>query len=188
MPRPNDAANTTNVCQSPIPPRIATCDIRAVPYDPNIHHRRSIRLRGYDYSTTGYYFVTSCTHEREIVLDRADVVGAVANVWERLPDRFPDVEVDEFVIMPNHLHGIIVVHDAVAKLGKVMRAFKSISAIRANRLLNRGERPFWQRNYYERVIRSESELFAVRQYIRDNPLGWDVDPDNPEVVAGSERR
>jgi REP element-mobilizing transposase RayT len=158
-----------------------------VKYDPDVHHRRSIRLAGYDYSMAGYYFVTICTNEREIVLGRAEVADAVADVWAGLPRRFPGVELDEFVVMPNHIHGIVILRDSGAKLGKVMRAFKSISAIAANRILVRAERPFWQRDYYERVIRSETELLAVRQYIRDNPLAWDVDPENPDALASSRR-
>ena len=165
---------------------MATCDSRAVKYDPNIHHRRSIRLTEYDYTTAGYYFVTICTHEREIVLDNPSTLAVVEETWSALPERFPSVELDEFVVMPNHIHGIVILRSQRGpKLGKVIRAFKSISAIAGNRALDRGQRPFWQRDYYERVIRSETELLAVRQYIRENPLAWDVDPENPHVVAGS---
>ena len=84
--------------------------------------------------------------------------------------------------MPNHIHGIIFLQGAASSaptLGRVVRAFKSISAIGANRLLNRAGQPFWQRNYFEHVVRDEDELHALRQYIRDNPLNWEVDPDNP---------
>jgi REP element-mobilizing transposase RayT len=137
----------------------------------------------------GYYFVTICTHERETVLDHHDVAGVIVDAWAGLPGRFTGVELDEFVVMPNHVHGIIIIRAAAkAKLGKVIRAFKSISAIQANRLLDRSDRPFWQRDYFERVIRSETELLAVRQYIRNNPLAWDVDPENPDAVASSRRR
>ncbi len=82
--------------------------------------------------------------------------------------------------MPNHVHGIVVLPGRIAGLGNVMRAFKSISAIAANRLLVRSGRPFWQRNYFERIIRSDRELLATREYIRNNPLNWTVDPENPE--------
>ena len=96
--------------------------------------------------------------------------------------------------MPNHVHGIVVLGEAgelegaasrapttrtQPTLGEVVLAFKSLSAIRANRILNRTGLPFWQRNYYERVIRDEQELGRIRQYIRDNPLCWDDDPENP---------
>ena len=90
-------------------------------YDPDIHHRRSIRLRGYDYSSAGAYFVTICTQGREYLF--GDIVdgamylnGAgqmVAEWWSKLPDKFPGVMLDEYVIMPNHFHGIIVITGTV---------------------------------------------------------------------------
>jgi putative transposase len=155
-----------------------------VRYDPQVHHRRSIRLAGYDYSQGGAYFITICTHNRELSLQREPVQEAVRSAWCGLPARFPGVALDEFVMMPNHIHGIIVLAEEGAAssaptLGQIVRAFKSISAIAANRVLGRSNRPFWQRNYYEHVIRDEEELNAIRQYIVDNPSGWADDPENP---------
>ncbi|MEX2392423.1 MAG: transposase [Dehalococcoidia bacterium] len=147
-----------------------------------IHHRRSIRIPGYDYAVAGYYYVTMCTAERELTLEFANVRDAVYEVWNGLPKRFPGLDIDEFVVMPNHVHGIIILQpDArrLVALADVMRAFKSISAIAGNRVLGRSGRPFWQRNLYERDIRRDRELDAVREYIRSNPLNWDVDPENP---------
>ncbi len=107
-------------------------------------------------------------------------------MWHSLPTRFPGVALDEFVIMPNHFHGIIILEPPrrgaarrAPALGQIIRAFKSLSAIEANRILGSPERPFWQRNYYEHIVRDEDELHRVRQYIRDNPLHWEDDPDNP---------
>ncbi len=87
-------------------------------YHPDIHHRRTIRLRDYDYSSAGAYFVTICTGQRECLF--GEVVGGVMRVnecgqtvttiWDSLPQRYPGLEVDAFVVMPNHLHGIIVIH------------------------------------------------------------------------------
>lgn len=93
-------------------------------YDPDIHHRRSIRLRGYDYSSADAYFVTICTQGREYLFgDIADgamhLNGAgrmVAEWWLKLPDKFPGVMLDEYVIMPNHFHGIIVIDNVRAPL------------------------------------------------------------------------
>ncbi len=167
---------------------------RIMKYDPQRHHRRSIRLSGYDYSQPGPYFVTICTHNRELSLEVEQVKDIVRSAWDSLPARFPHVMLDEFVIMPNHIHGIIIFAPTAASrgsaqrrgaasnaptLGPVVRAFKSLSAIEANRIMNRSERPFWQRNYYEHIIRGEDELNIIRQYIKDNPLKWDQDPDNP---------
>ena len=82
-------------------------------YDPQIHHRRSVRLPGYDYSQPGAYFVTICTYNRELSL-QDQVKEAVRSVWLGLPARFPRVVLDEFVIMPNHLHGIIILAPTAA--------------------------------------------------------------------------
>jgi putative transposase len=80
-----------------------------MPYDPNKHHRRSIRLQGYDYSQAGAYFVTMCAQNRELLFVADDVVDMIQRWWNKLPEKFPGVETDAFVIMPNHGHGIIVV-------------------------------------------------------------------------------
>jgi REP element-mobilizing transposase RayT len=160
-------------------------------YDPQFHHRRSIRLPSYDYSQPGAYFITICTHDRELSLENEQVMEIVRSAWDALPARFARVTLDEFVIMPNHIHGIIALTlqpdaplergaaSGAPTLGRVVRAFKSVSAIEANRSLNRSQTPFWQRNYYEHIIRDEDELHTIRQYIRDNPMKWDQDPDNP---------
>ena len=157
-------------------------------YDPPIHHRRSIRLPEHDYSQPGAYFVTICTDNRELSLQAHEVEEAVRSVWLGLPARFPSAVLDEFVIMPNHLHGIIILAPTAAgkgaasgapTLGQVIRAFKSLAAIEANRILGSSGRPFWQRSYYEHVIRDEDELNIIRRYICDNPRNWLDDSENP---------
>jgi REP element-mobilizing transposase RayT len=154
-----------------------------VKYDPQVHHRRSVRLGGYNYSQAGAYFVTICTHDRELSLQAESVRDVVRSAWCGLPARFPGVALDEFVIMPNHIHGIIILEGGAASsaptLGRVVRAFKSISGIQGNRVLGRSNRPFWQRSYHEHVIRDEGELDVVRQYIQANPGNWPDDPENP---------
>lgn len=182
-------------------------------YDPDRHHRRSIRLKGYDYGSEGAYFVTICSHNRECLFGNVvdgkmhlnDAGLKVQGVWDELPCRFPGLELDAHVIMPNHVHGIIVFVGAplaapflIAKastgrtgtgkkgaassaptLGDVVRAFKSLAAMHVNRLLSLSG-PLWQRNYYEEIIRSEESLNLIRQYIADNPARWDRDPENPQ--------
>ncbi len=100
-----------------------------------------------------------------------------------MPLRFALIELDAFVVMPNHVHGIIVISQGAASsaptLGLIMRAFKSISAVACNRELVRADVPFWQRNYYERIIRDADDLNRIRQYIADNPARWAEDPENP---------
>jgi len=78
------------------------------------HHRRSIRLKGYDYSSPGAYFVTICTQGRECVLDDPVVTGIITDVWHALPGWFPTIELDEFVVMPNHVHFILWIHPSDA--------------------------------------------------------------------------
>jgi putative transposase len=100
--------------------------------------------------------------------------------------------VHDFVIMPNHFHGILRIVDAMPsrgaassaptvdrpKLGEIIRAFKSLSAIEINRILSRRGEAVWQRNYYEHIIRDEKDFQTVREYIRENPVCWNLDPEN----------
>jgi putative transposase len=179
------------------------------------YHRRSIRLKGYDYSQPGYYFVTICTRERECHLGKvansimiSNDIGILAEkMWFELPREFPMIEIDQFTIMPNHLHGIIrifkenqneaknrglmnqtptqnhvnkewiMMKKSSTVLGKIIRYFKakSVLAIR-----NKSDISFyWQRNYYERIIRDRNELFSIRKYIKGNPAQWLMDEENP---------
>jgi len=115
-----------------------------MPYDPEIHHRRSVRLRGYDYSQPGKYYVTICTQNKEHLFGqiiegethRNELGEYVALAWEWLPRQYPYVDLDEWIIMPNHLHGIIVItcrggsRTAPTKrktLGRLLGAFKTVS-------------------------------------------------------------
>lgn len=179
-------------------------------YNPEIHHRRSIRLKEYDYATTGGYFVTIRTYDKESLFGRIEEGEMILNdggktvemAWQGVPSHFANVTLDEYVIMPNHFHGIIVIknefvgaglgppcmkgrHDKkgaasrAPTLGDIVCAFKSISAIQVNRISSRSGQPLWQRNYYERIIRSEDELDRARKYILDNPTKWEMDKENP---------
>jgi putative transposase len=157
--------------------------------------RRSPRLAGFDYSQPGLYFVTVCTWGREPLL--GEVVAnevqlsqaghAALEAWEALPLRFPSLELDAFVVMPNHIHGILALggdpslSPAVARptLAAVMRAFKSVSGIQGNQALGRASQPFWQRSYHDHIVRNARELALIRQYIADNPARWQTDVHNP---------
>jgi REP element-mobilizing transposase RayT len=173
--------------------------IIGVDYDSFRHHRRSIRLKGYDYASKGHYFITICAHGHLPLLDSENARLIINKAWQALPIRFPHIRLDEFVIMPNHIHGIIVINrrgepcvrprlsgTPPHSLGRILQAFKSITTKRYAHAVNAGlaepfERRLWQRNYYERIIRNEDELYRIRQYIRDNPLNWTKDPENPDV-------
>ncbi len=156
--------------------------------------RRTIRLRGHDYTRPGWYFVTICTHERRRILcnirgGRVAPTAAgrvVVGVWNGLRERFLHVHFDRFVLMPDHLHAIIAIRRrdprAVGRssrfglgisgsLATIVGSFKSASTrlIHAEGVL-RGN--IWQRNYYERIIRDDRGLNAVRRYIGYNPANW----------------
>jgi len=149
--------------------------------------RRSIRLKGYDYSQNGAYFVTACTKDRQPTINSEIIREIIRKTWENLPNYYPNVLLDEFVIMPNHIHGIIVIQNnpvgaglrPARKLSEIVRAFKSYSSREINRHFNSPGRSFWQRNYYDHIIRNEIDLSEKRKYICENPLKWGIDEYNP---------
>ena len=144
--------------------------------------RKSPRLRQYDYAANGAYFVTACTRARAclfgtVVSDemKPNRLGRVIEeCWASIPDHFPAVALDAFVVMPNHVHGIVWLPGAghAPPLPVVIGSFKSA----VSRLAGG---PLWQRSFYDRVIRSDSELCALRQYVTDNPLRWALYRENP---------
>ena len=179
-------------------------------YNPNIHHRRSIRLREWDYAQPAVYFITICLRQRvclfgEIVEGRMlpNQIGQIIETeWSGLPNRFFNVGLDEFIVMPNHIHGIIfikpvetsfvapesILHSVIQgamnrapTLGEVVRSFKAASA---RIVRKRGFSEFtWQHNYYEHIIRNERELDLVRGYLLMNPIKWSEDDENPDQQA-----
>jgi REP element-mobilizing transposase RayT len=160
-------------------------------YDPTKHHRHSIRLAGYDYAQAGVYFVTICTQNRECLLGdvidntmRLSTYGRIATEWwNNIPDHFDNAELDGYVAMPNHLHGIIVLHSPETgtprrTLGQIIAYFKYQSTKSINDLCDTPGRRFWQRNYYEHIVQNETELNRVREYIINNPVSWVTDDEN----------
>jgi putative transposase len=159
-------------------------------YNHNLHHRHSIRLSGYDYSQAGAYFITICTHDRSSIFGEI-VDGEMINNnlgyivrsrWDNLSKHHQNVELDESVIMPNHLHGIIALHttpsESSTPISEIIRGFKTFSARQINKIRDCRGVPVWQRNYYERIIRTEQELNNVKNYIINNPTHWDTDTNN----------
>ncbi len=170
-------------------------------YDPDIHHRRSIRLKDYDYSQAGAYFITICTQNRECLFGeikdgqmRLNEMGKITAIeWENTSVLRPNIELDEWVVMPNHFHGIIIILDgrgtarraptAVEQFGKpvsgsiptIIRSFKSAVTKRINEYRQMVGAKLWQRNYWERIIRNETELNHIREYIHNNPDSWEQD-------------
>ena len=167
-----------------------------MPYDPERHQRRSIRLQGYDYRQPGVYFVTLCTQERAALFGRVvdgvmhlnDAGTMVQVAWQEMPLVYPGLEIDEFVVMPNHVHGILVqvgMTAAALSLGDVVGRFKTLTARRyAEGVQQQGWSPFfgrlWQRNYYEHIVRNDPALDRLRRYILENPERWASDEENPD--------
>ncbi len=175
-------------------------------YNPERHHRRSIRLKGYDYSRSGWYFVTIVTYDRQNLFGRVangemklnNAGGIVKTEWLKTREIRKNIELDVFVIMPNHIHGIIIIVDddnvgayrhtplqnrhastpfqsPSKTIGAIVRGFKSAVTKQINQIRNTPGLPVWQRNYWEHIIRNEIELNRIRQYIIDNPKKWDDD-------------
>ncbi len=160
-------------------------------YNPDKHHRRSIRLKGYDYSQPGFYFITICTWQRECLFGEIknaqmhlNRLGEVIQYnWHLLAQKFSNIRLDTFIIMPNHIHGILHISQQLKiDLPEIIRSFKTTSARRINQLRATQGIPVWQRNYYEHIIRNHETLTKIRQYITDNPQSWERDqlhPSNP---------
>ncbi len=176
--------------------------------------RKSLRLKDYNYSTEGAYFVTICTHggkslfgfikdaESQLSLYRK----IIADTWHEIPQRFSNVELDCFVVMPNHMHGIIKIvgagfprpHAIIdpeilsgetsprqvhPNLSQIIGWFKYNSAKRINEIRKTVGVPVWQRGFYEHVVRKEESLNRIREYIVTNPLRWELDRENPRATA-----
>ncbi|NEP43522.1 MAG: glucose-6-phosphate 1-dehydrogenase [Okeania sp. SIO2H7] len=172
-------------------------------YNPDKHHRRSIRLPKHDYTTPGAYYVTVGANKRQFIF--GDIIDGIMHpnfvgktvkaVWYRLPQHFKNVTLDAFVIMPNHLHGIIILNDnnwqrspqkksptlngtKPGSLSAIVQNFKSLSSRQVNGIL-KSSGTIWQSNFYEHIPRNEGSLNRIRQYILDNPKNWENDKENP---------
>ncbi|MDR6195380.1 transposase [Siphonobacter sp. SORGH_AS_0500] len=147
--------------------------LRMIRYNPAIHHRRSIRLKGYDYSQAGLYFITICVQNRECLFGEIlkgelflnEAGQMVVSQWSALPERFKNIVLHEFVVMPNHFHAILEIETVgatlvVASSAKNWRSFNG---------------KLWQRNYWEHIIRNEQSYQTISNYIVNNPLNWETD-------------
>jgi len=177
--------------------------------NPDIHNRRSIRLKDYDYSQAGAYFVTICTKDKECLFGNIiegkmqcnNYAERAVEYWQTIPRHFSDTGIDEFVFMPNHMHGIIFIYQNDCRgevsspiptkistikggetpplqkptSGQIVAYFKYLSTKSINIIRNTPSVPLWQRNYYEHIMRDEPELNKIREYISNNPLNWKHD-------------
>jgi len=172
-------------------------------------NRNSIRLREYDYSKSGWYYVTICTKDHKEYFGKVknedmilNDIGKIADeYWRKIPLHFPYSSLDKHIIMPNHIHGIIIIDckkDAKfasstnntsmnvgdanlasqdrtkMELSKIIQQFKRAVTIKIK--YNKPISNFkWQRSFYDRIIRNENELYNIRKYIQQNPLKWDLE-------------
>lgn len=174
---------------------------------------KSLRLKDWNYSSEGAYFITICTKDRECFfgnIENAEMtlnnVGKIAKeYWQEIPQHFPCVVLDEFIIMPNHVHGIIFIyHSDISTnvavetknllslqyrqqnklcgtsrtIGSIIRGFK----IGVTKWINNNTHllNIWQKNFYDHIIRDEKSLNNIRQYIIDNSLNWENDKNKTE--------
>ncbi len=167
-------------------------------YNRDIHHRRSIRLQHYDYAQTGVYFITLCTLNRECLFGKIlagemhlNKLGTIVrDEWLQTPCLRPNIRLGEWVVMPNHFHGIVeingqsksrrgvlhtpssdvypIIKSPSQTLGAMVRGFKSAVTRRANI-------PVWQRNYWEHIIRNQDSHHDIATYITNNPAQWETD-------------
>ncbi len=180
-------------------------------YDSQVHHRRSVRLKDYDYSWAGWYYVTICTDCRaclfgEIVNDVMVLNGIgkiVEEEWLKTPTIRAEIEIDQYVIMPNHMHAIVIINETVNQseskpvwthgraslpaltrsprsLSSLVAGFKSAVTKRINIERKTPGVPIWQGRFYDHVIRNEADLHRIRRYITNNPLQWSLDEEYPK--------
>ena len=163
-------------------------------------NRRSIRLRGWDYRAAGVYFVTICTFGRELLFEAPAYKLVAENRWQLIVKQPHAVHVslDERIVMPNHVHGLLIFLEQRAdtrnvplpdqaaglqnapagSLGVVVGRYKAAVTRQINNVRRSPGSPVWQRGYYERIVRNEREMNAIRDYIRQNPVRWAEDRDN----------
>ena len=173
---------------------------------PERQRRRTMRLPGYDYSALGAYFITICTHQRQRLFGRI-VKGEnqispfgqiVEDFWWAVPTHFSHATLDEFIVMPNHVHGIVVIKSPVTQrnncgqqntLGHIMkpgtvstivRSFKSVTTRKINAVRSSPGSSVWQKNYYDHIIRDKRSYYHIQNYIRNNPLSWQKDKLRPK--------
>ena len=145
--------------------------------------RKSPRLRGYDYTQGGAYFVTICTHKRLHMFGRiADGVmllhpmGQIAaDCWAAIPDHFTGVELDVSIVMPNHVHGIVVLAGGGAALGAIIGTYKAAVTRQIHRQHHTAPAKIWHGRYYDRIICDATALERIRAYIQHNPARWSKD-------------
>jgi len=151
--------------------------------------RKKLRLQGYDYSNAGYYFITICIEDEHEILglvgdahpgvpciELTETGKIVTQYIKNIPNHYDNIKIDKYVVMPNHIHMIIVITDGTpgcasptkSMLAKITNAFKSLTTRKFGKSI-------WQRGYHDHIIRSENEYLRIWQYIDENPAKWAED-------------
>lgn len=165
-----------------------------------------MRLENFDYSQAGLYFVTICTKDRKCIFSEINhgimmlnQIGIIANqCWCNIPNHYQNINLDAYVIMPNHIHGIIEIsersqavvsrHASTLQLGNgklhnlsmIVGSFKSAVTHQVNIMNHNDNLDIWQKSFYDHIIRDENSLQRIRRYIEANPYRWPYDNENPE--------
>jgi REP element-mobilizing transposase RayT len=181
----------------------------------NKYRTESIRVTEWDYSSNGYYFVTICTKNQECffgnVIDSKVVLTSIGEIarqyWQAIPEHFQEVKLDEFIVVPNHLHGIVIISNVETchgmslqkpsnrniftkplsgPLSTVINQYKCTVTRECRKI---GYSDFsWQSRFYEHIIRNEKSLQKIRQYIMNNPVKWELDEYHPDRLNVRKRK
>ncbi len=169
----------------------------------NLPYRKTLRLKQFDYSRESAYFITISTKENQCLFGdikqgkiSLNSLGAIAyNCWLEIPEHFDYISLDEFVIMPNHIHGILWILSALENIDKkrrfgnivkgsissIIRSYKAAVTRKINGICKiKGVSLVWHSRFYEHVIRDEKSLYNIRKYIQENPLKWNEDEYKPK--------
>jgi len=173
--------------------------------------RKNNRLKNHDYSLKGYYFITICSKDRQNIFgEHKNIVGEglapsryrnkiklsplgeiIKKQWNDIPNQYDNIKLDKYVIMPNHIHGILIIDcednyrtaaRAVPTISSIIGSYKSkcsveyLKYIKGHNLYVSGK--IWQRSFYDHIIRNERSLTAIREYITNNPINWATDENN----------
>ncbi len=169
----------------------------------HLKNRKSVRIKEYDYSQPGYYYITICTHQREQPLGKiingqielsnfGVIIKEELNKTENLRS---NIKIDYYQVMPNHIHLILIIDKKLedtarrvpteafgvpvqGSLSTIIRSFKSACSKRINELRKTPGSQVWQSLFFEHIIRNDKELYEIRKYIEFNPLNWEDDEYN----------
>lgn len=145
--------------------------------------RKRLRLQSYDYAANGWYFITICTKEKRHLfgkvvgngLDRSDAGTIAEEHLLAIPMHFPNVQIQKYVIMPNHVHAIIAMEPASTGRSRPSPTLSMVVGLYKSGVSRAVGYPVWQKSFYDHVIRNEADYRMICQYIENNPLKWELD-------------